>query len=101
MYEADYPHLTPQELQAVGQALYGAAWRAELAHALGVAEVDVVMIEAGRMAAPAAWRGKLVALAQDMALRALDVASTLLWRATAHAPDMDEAPPKYPAPRVA
>jgi hypothetical protein len=78
--DADYPSLTPQDLAAVGQALYGAAWRAELARALEASEKDIVMVESGRVEAPAEWRAKLIALAQDLALRALEAANNLLWR---------------------
>ncbi len=80
----DYPTLTPLELTAAGQALYGADWRRALAAALETSEADIAMVESGRCAAPEDWRAKLIALAQDMALRALEAASTLLWR--------DEAP---------
>jgi hypothetical protein len=85
--ETDYPSLTPQELAAAGQALYGAAWRAELARALEASETDIVMVESGRVEAPAEWRAKLIALAQDLALRALEMASNLLWRDGEDAPE--------------
>jgi len=80
MRDGTYPRLTPQELAAAGQALYGAGWRNALAHALEVTETDIIMVETGRAPAPEGWRAEVVALAQDMALRALDAASTLLWR---------------------
>src|SRR5262245_46191114 len=80
MRDGDYAHLTPQELAAAGQALFGAGWRSAFAHALGVTETEIVMVETGCTPAPESWRAKVVALAQDMALRALDAASNLLWR---------------------
>jgi hypothetical protein len=80
MGDGEYPRLTAQELAAAGQALYGSGWRVALAHALGVSRTDIVKVESGREVAPEGWRAKVVALAQDMALRALDAASTLLWR---------------------
>lgn len=89
MREAVYPSLTPDELASAGQALFGAGWRGELARAFGVSETDIARVEAGRTEAPPTWRAELVALAQDMALRALETASTLLWRVTE---TEDEAP---------
>jgi hypothetical protein len=80
MREDGPPALTPQELAAAGEALYGAGWRAQLADAFGVPELDIVRVERGQAAAPRDWRARLVMLAQDAALRALDAASTLLWR---------------------
>lgn len=80
MQDAHYSTLTPQELAATGRALYGAGWRAELARAFGVVEAEIVGVESGRRPAPAEWRAKLIALAQDVALRALEAANNLLWR---------------------
>lgn len=77
--DAVYPALTPHELAEAGQALYGPAWREELARAFGVSRAEVVRVEKGRAAAPRHWRATLVALAQDAALRALQAASMLLW----------------------
>lgn len=78
--DADYPSLTPKQLADVGQALFGAGWRAALAGAFAISETDNVMVESGQKSAPHQWRAKLVALAQDRALRAMDAASSLLWR---------------------
>src|SRR5262249_13843355 len=78
--DAVCPLLTPQELAAAGQALYGAGWRAALAHAFQVTETVVAMVESGRAPAPLDWRARLVALAHDTALRALAAANDLLWR---------------------
>jgi hypothetical protein len=72
--------MTPQQLAAVGQALYGPCWRRAMAKALGTSEKEVQLVESGRAPAPEAWRAQLVALAQDMALRALEAANNLLWR---------------------
>jgi len=87
--------MTPQELAAAGQALYGASWRRPMAKALGASEKEIALVESGQTPAPAGWRAQLVALAQDMALRALEAASNLLWRdadpAAAGDPD-----PSYP-----
>ena len=80
MLEGDYPAMTPQELAAAGQALFGAGWRRPLAQALGASEKEIALVESGRVPAPEGWRAKLVALAQDMALRALEAASNLLSR---------------------
>lgn len=80
--------MTAQELAAAGRALYGSNWRAELAHALGYAdEALIVAVEAGKNPAPPEWRAKLIALAQDAALRAMDVASALIWREAEPAPE--------------
>lgn len=78
--DAIYPSLAPDELAAAGHALFGAGWRRELARALRVSEAEIIRVERGRTAAPEAWRAELIALAQDMALRALKTASDLLWR---------------------
>lgn len=82
MTQAEYPLLTPQELAAAGQALFGDDWYGAMARALGATEAEVERVADGRIEAPDAWRPRLVALAQDMALRALETASTLLWRVT-------------------
>ena len=82
MTQAEYPLLMPQELAAAGQALFGDDWCASMARALGVTEAEVERVADGRIEAPDAWRPRLVALSQDMALRALETASTLLWRVT-------------------
>ena len=87
-----YPLLTPQELAKTGQAVFGPCWRAALAHAFGVNEAAIVLVESGSAEAPAEWRPQLIALAQDMALRSLEAANNLLWRDVA-----EEAPqqPRY------
>lgn len=69
------------------------AWRRELALVFNVSETDIARVEAGCAEAPPTWRAELVALAQDMALRALETASTLLWRVAANE---DEAPDYAP-----
>jgi hypothetical protein len=83
MRGSDYPPITPQELAAAGQALYGAAWRCELSRILGVDENDIVLVEAGTVLAPADWRARLVVLAQDRALRAMEMAADLMWSGVA------------------
>jgi hypothetical protein len=93
MRDGAYPRLTPQELAAAGHALYGAAWRPALARALAVTEAEIILVETGRAAAPASWRATVVALAQDMALRALDAASNLLSRVA----ELDDTAPSEPA----
>lgn len=95
MRDAIYPSLAPDELAAAGQALFGAGWRGELARALHVSEAEILRVESGRVAAPENWRPELVALAQDMALRALETASNLLWRLN----DSQPAAPVDYAPR--
>ena len=82
MTQAEYPLLTPQELEAAGQALFGDDWRPAMARALGATWAEVERVAEGRVEAPDGWRSRLVALSQDMALRALETASTLLWRVT-------------------
>lgn len=73
------PPLTSAELAEAGQALFGAHWRMELARAFGLEEDGLVRaVEDGKVAAPADWRARLVMLAQEAALRALDTASSLL-----------------------
>jgi hypothetical protein len=89
---ADYPLLTSQELTTTGQALFGPGWRAALAHAFEVSQAEIVAVESGKKAAPEQWRGQLIALAQDMALRSLEAANNLIWRDEA-----DEA--SQPPPR--
>lgn len=93
-----YPSITPQELVAAGQSLYGAAWRAELAAKFGVDESDIVMVETGAMPAPKEWRAVLVALAQDTALRAMETASNLMWRGVST--EEERAPAAVPTPIV-
>jgi hypothetical protein len=91
--DENYPSVAPLELAAIGRILFGIGWRSELAQALGASETDVVMVESGRAPAPGDWRGKLVTLAQDHALKALEAANNLL------APRKDAAlaphPPLY------
>ena len=80
MFDTDYSALLPHELAKTGQALYGPGWRTSLAHAFGVAEAEIVAVECGQAEAPEEWRAQLIALAQDLALRALEAANNLLWR---------------------
>lgn len=80
VFDADYSPLTPQELAATGQALYGPGWRAALAHAFAVTEAEIVAVESGQAPAPEEWRVQLIGLAQELALRALEAANNLLWR---------------------
>ncbi len=76
-----FPVLTADELAHAGEALFGAQWRAPMAHVLGLAdEAQIRAVEAGAMAAPPEWRARLIATAQDAAVRAMDVAAALLWR---------------------
>ncbi|MGE0741440.1 MAG: hypothetical protein AB7O98_08865 [Hyphomonadaceae bacterium] len=96
MCEGEHPVLTPQELIAAGQALYGGGWRSELACALGVSEQHMALVEAGKLTAPVEWRGKLVVLAQDVAMRALDTASSPLWRVTGNQHDIEDFEPAQP-----
>lgn len=79
---ADHPSLTPLELAAAGQALFGAHWRGELARRLGVTEAEVRLIERGMMAVPPSWRSRLIGLAQDVSLRAMQIAAELMWDET-------------------
>ncbi|MBL8536679.1 MAG: hypothetical protein JNM59_04685 [Hyphomonadaceae bacterium] len=77
----------------IGRTLFGAGWRHELALRLGASEDHIVRVESGVEPAPEAWRGKLIAMAQDFAVRALEVANALLASA---ANDADVAPPRPP-----
>lgn len=74
----DYLPLSGRELASAGRALFGARWREELATVLGCSERFIADIEKGLATAPRAWRGLVIALAQDAALRALETASNLL-----------------------
>lgn len=96
MHQGEFPPLTPQELAVTGQALFGAGWRTELARTFGISETQIVMVESGRAQAPGEWRAKLVQLAQDTALRALEAANNLMWRENGEA-----AAPLYASPRYA
>lgn len=78
MRELVLPPITPQELAATGEALFGRVWRQTLPSILNATETELAMVEAGKMPAPPAWRGVLVSLAQEAAYRALEAASTLL-----------------------
>lgn len=80
MRNADYPLLTSQELTETGQSLYGSDWRSALARAFAVTEAEIAAVESGNTVAPEQWRAQLIALAQDMALRALEAANNLLWQ---------------------
>lgn len=103
MRDANLPVLTSAELVRAGEALYGAHWRAELARAFGLAdEAPIRAVEAGRVNAPLTWRAQLIALAQDAALRAMDVAGSLLWQEAASASDASAkaAPQPAYAPRL-
>jgi hypothetical protein len=94
-----HPALTSQELAAAGEALYGANWRAELSRALGLSDQALLRaVEEGRIRAPSEWRARLIALAQDAALRAMEVASTLIWREPAQ--QTDTATPAFTTPRL-
>lgn len=77
-----FPSLTPLELAAAGKGLFGAHWRSELALALGVSEADIAAIEAGAASVPPEWRVQLIAVAQDVSMRALRIASELMWDET-------------------
>ncbi len=90
MRDTAYPLLTSQELTTTGQSLYGADWRAALARAFAVSEADIILVESGQALAPEEWRAQIIALAQDMALRALEAANNLLWR------DVTEEPVQQP-----
>lgn len=74
----DFPSLSSDELASAGEALFGARWRAELAAALGVSEGEVTRVEMGICEPPQEWRARLIALAQNYALRALETASNLI-----------------------
>lgn len=96
---SEFPPLSPYELAAAGQALFGAGWRNEIARVLGVSEGEVTRVELGLLIAPADWRAKLIARAQDNALRAMETASNLLCY------DAEPPPPNsglgHPLPRYA
>jgi len=70
-----------------------------MARALGVSEAEVTRAELGALAPPAAWRAKLIGLAQDNALRALETASNLLCPEPEQAPSHPGA--KHALPRYA
>lgn len=71
--------LLPLELAAVGRALYGPQWRAGLAADIGIGcEFEIQQMEAGRIEIPSWLRGALVALAQERAVRAIEVANSLI-----------------------
>lgn len=95
MRDTDYPLLTARELSATGQALFGPSWRVALAYALAVTEADITAVERGRPA-PREWRARLIRLAQEMAVRALDAASNLLSSEAA----AYDAPHSAAAPRL-
>lgn len=84
MFDTAYSVLSPHELAKTGLALYGPGWRTALAHAFGVSEAEIVAVESGKADAPEDWRALLIGLAQDMALRALEAANSLLWRDVAN-----------------
>lgn len=74
------PALTSEELARSGVALFGANWRAEMAGALGLSDDTLIRaVEKGRLAAPSDWRARLIAIAQDVALNAMETAGALLW----------------------
>lgn len=74
-----FPALTGEELAQTGRALFGGNWRAEMARALDLADDALIRaVEAGRATAPAEWRARLIAVAQDVALRAMATAGALL-----------------------
>ena len=99
MRGSDYPPITPRELAAAGQALYGAAWRCELSRILGVDENAIVMVESGTVLAPPEWRARLVVLAQDRALQAMEMAADLMWSGVMADAPAAQAP--HPAMRLA
>jgi hypothetical protein len=81
MRAADLPPLTALELASAGHTLFGTHWRAELAVRFDLPDDALIRaVEAGAAEAPSCWRARLIAAAQDMALRAMDAASALLWR---------------------
>jgi hypothetical protein len=74
-----FPVLTAEELALSGRVLFGVHWRAEMARALGLADESLIRaVEAGREPAPDEWRARLIAMAQDLALNAMETASRLL-----------------------
>jgi len=94
----NYPRLTPSELVSTAETLYGQRWRSALAEAFEVSEAEIVMVESGRTIAPPQWRAKLIALAQELALRSLEAANNLIWRESA---DEQASAPQYATPRYA
>ncbi len=86
--------LSSRELVAAGEALFGAHWREELAERLGVTRRYVLEVENNRITAPAAWRAELIALAQNLALQALETASNLLWGEESAAADAAAGTPQ-------
>jgi hypothetical protein len=76
---SDLPKLTAVDVANAGRALYGADWRTQLALALDLPDASLVYaVEAGTIEVPDGWRMRLIAVAQDMALRAMSTASALL-----------------------
>ncbi len=78
MRELALPPITPQELTAAGEALYGHDWRNALVRILNATDTELALVECGKLPAPHAWRVILVSVAQEAAYRALDAANTLL-----------------------
>ena len=97
MRKGTFPVLTAAELAEAGEGLFGADWRAAMAHAFGLRDDALIRaVESGRQEAPAEWRAHLIALAQDVALRAMETASALLW----HGREESDSAPDYAAPRL-
>lgn len=78
MRELALPPITPQELAATGEALFGRDWRETLMNILNASETEFAMVECGKAQAPQSWRALLVSVAQEAAYRALEAASSLL-----------------------
>lgn len=92
-----FPALSADELAQAGEALFGADWRMPMARALGLPDDAAIRaVEAGRMEAPAEWRARLIATAQDTAVRAMDIAGVLLWRESEEKPSAAS----YSTPRL-
>jgi hypothetical protein len=96
MRELALPPISPLELAAAGEALYGRDWRAALCDVLNVTTTELAMVECGQLPAPEAWRAVLVNLAQEIAYRALEAASALL---ACNATGAEEMPSDYYAPQ--
>src|SRR3990167_9249496 len=63
MRDLALPPISPLELAAAGEALYGRDWRIALCDVLNVTTTELAMVECGQLPAPTTWRGVLVNVA--------------------------------------
>lgn len=69
--------MTPDQLEALGELIYGEGWKAPMSEDLGVARKTVIRWAQGEFKIPDGVHGELLAIAKKKAREAIDRASRL------------------------